>query len=177
MVCFAQLTAVELKQRGEHMPANVNAEGQQPGRRVYLDVCALNRPTDDQSQMRIRLEADAVHLILSHVRARTLSLVVSPAHHAEVAANPDLTKRQHVQALIAEIGTSAEVDLDDARKRAVELLGAGLGPADAAHVALAEAADCDFVTVDDRLLRQLRRVGIRVWCGTPAAYCDKEGLR
>ena len=32
---------------------------------VYLDVCALNRPLDDQSQMRIRLEADAVSLILS----------------------------------------------------------------------------------------------------------------
>jgi hypothetical protein len=38
-------------------------------------------------------------------------------------------------------------------------------------------AKCDFVTVDDRLLRQLRRVKIGVWFGTPAAYCDKEDLR
>jgi hypothetical protein len=53
----------------------------------------------------------------------------------------------------------------------------GLGPAVAAHVAFAELTECDFVTVDDRLLRQLRRVKIGVWFGTPAAYCDKEDLR
>lgn len=33
---------------------------QQPRRHIYLDACALNRPLDDQNQMRIRLEADAV---------------------------------------------------------------------------------------------------------------------
>ncbi len=31
---------------------------------IYLDVCCLNRPFDDQRQDRIRLEADAVLLIL-----------------------------------------------------------------------------------------------------------------
>ena len=53
----------------------------------------------------------------------------------------------------------------------------GLGPADAAHVAFAELAECDFVTVDDCLLRQLRRVRTSVWFGAPAGYCDKEDLR
>lgn len=61
-----------------------------PVRCVYLDVCALNRPLDDQNQMRIRLEADAVLLILSHARERTLQMVVSPVHASETAASPDL---------------------------------------------------------------------------------------
>jgi hypothetical protein len=43
---------------------------------VYLDVCALSRPFDDQSQMRIRLETDAVQLILSHIRSGSLTLIV-----------------------------------------------------------------------------------------------------
>jgi len=43
--------------------------------------------------MRIRLEADAVHLILSHVTAGNLSLIVSPAHTIEIEANPDPTGR------------------------------------------------------------------------------------
>ncbi len=159
------------------MTPDASPEVQQPGKCVYLDVCALNRPIDDQSQMRVRLEADAVQLILSHVRARNLVLVISPAHHVEVAANPDLTKRQHVQSLIAEIGTDAVIDLGKARSRAAKLLSQGLRPADAVHAALAEEVGCDFVTVDDRLLRQLRRVGIRVWFGTPIAYCEKEELR
>jgi hypothetical protein len=55
----------------------------QSERRVYLDVCALCRPFDDQSQMRIRLEADAVQLILSHVRGESLALAVSPVHELE----------------------------------------------------------------------------------------------
>jgi len=36
--------------------------------RVYLDVCCLNRPFDDQSQERIRVESDAVELILRPVQ-------------------------------------------------------------------------------------------------------------
>jgi hypothetical protein len=36
--------------------------------RVYLDVCCLNRPLDDSSQDRIRLEAEAVLLIYRKCR-------------------------------------------------------------------------------------------------------------
>jgi predicted nucleic acid-binding protein len=127
--------------------------------------------------MRIRLEADAVSLILSHVRARTITLLISPVHRAETHANPDLAKREHVQLLLDEIGVGVKVDLAQARYRAEQLHLAGLGPADAAHVAFAELANCDFVTVDDRLLRQLKRVRAKLWFGTPMAYCDRENLR
>lgn len=150
---------------------------QRPRRHVYLDVCAQNRPLDDQHQMRIRLEADAVQLILSHVRSHDLALVISPAHRVEIAANPDPARRQHIESLIAEIGTDADLDLAEAQRRAVSLLSKGLKPADAAHAALAEEAGCDFVTVDDRLLRQLQRAGMMVWCGNPVAYCEKEELK
>ncbi len=158
------------------MAAQQSASSQLP-RRIYLDVCALNRPLDDQSQMRIRLEADAVLLILSHVRAHTLQMVVSPVHFSEASANPDLARREHVQVLLKDVGVEVTVDLTQARSRAEQLLRLGLGAADAAHVAFAELAGCDFVTVDDRLLRQLRRLGARVWFGTPTAYCEEEDLR
>ena len=146
---------------------------------VYLDLCALNRPLDDQSQIRMRLEADAVALILSHVRARMICLAVSPVHLDEAAANPDSIKRTHIQLLLSEVGEALQVDLTRARQRAGELHRIGIGPADAAHAAYAELSGCDFVTVDDRLLRQLRRGKLRVWAGTPLAYairrtCDER---
>ena len=159
------------------MIPDADREIPRPAHRVYLDVCALNRPLDDQDQIRVRLEADAVQLILSHVRSRKLVLVVSPAHHVEVAANPDSAKRQLMQLLIAEIGTDIEVDLARARHRAEDLMVKGFKPADAAHVALAVEAGCDFVTVDDRLLRQLSRSGVKVWFGSSIAYVEKEDLR
>ena len=36
---------------------------------IYLDVCCLNRPFDDQTQVRIHLEAEAVLMVLSRCEA------------------------------------------------------------------------------------------------------------
>lgn len=35
--------------------------------KIYLDTCCLNRPFDDQTQERIRLESEAVLAILSRI--------------------------------------------------------------------------------------------------------------
>jgi len=35
--------------------------------KIYLDACCLNRPFDEQSQERIRMEAEAVLIILNHL--------------------------------------------------------------------------------------------------------------
>lgn len=104
-------------------------------------------------------------------------MVVSPVHHTETDANPDPARREHIQLLLDEVGTATKVDWRLVRQRAEALYRSGLGAADAAHVASAEAAGCDFVTADDRLLRQMQRLGVNVWFGTPMAYCDKEDLR
>jgi hypothetical protein len=49
-------------------------------------------------------------------------------------------------------------------------------PADAAHLAFAEAAQASFVSCDDRLLRLCQRIQPNVWYGTPIAFCAEEGL-
>jgi hypothetical protein len=36
--------------------------------KIYLDTCCLNRPFDDQRQHRVRLETEAVTLILKKIR-------------------------------------------------------------------------------------------------------------
>jgi len=40
-------------------------------KRLYLDVCTLCRPFDDQNMMRIRLETDAFYLILRNIQNKT----------------------------------------------------------------------------------------------------------
>lgn len=145
-------------------------------RRVYLDVCALSRPFDEQSQMRVRLETDAVNLILSHVRAGNLTLIVSQAHNLEIGAIDVAPEREQLLTMLDRVGVRHETDLRLARERAEHLVRHGLGPADAVHLAFAEAARADFVTCDDRLLRQCRRLTPAVWFGTPVAYCAKENL-
>lgn len=145
-------------------------------KRVYLDVCALCRPFDDQAQMRIRLETAAVQLILSHVRSGDLALVVCSAHDVEINAIEDPIEREHLLSMLREIGSRVVFDLHQVRQRAEELTERGIGPADAAHLAFAEAAAASFVTCDDRLIRQCRRVQPSTWCGNPVAFCSEENL-
>jgi predicted nucleic acid-binding protein len=146
-------------------------------KQVYLDVCALCRPFDDQQQARIRLETAAVELILAHIRQSGRVLIVSPAHQVEIEAIADLEENRHLMLFLKKFGTPVDFDLQTARQRAEQLVEQGLGVADAVHLAFAEQAQADFVTVDDRLIKQCRRIKATVWCGTPPAYCEKENLR
>lgn len=47
--------------------------------RIYLDACCLSRLTDDQSQSKIRGEAEAVAQALAGVRRGTFELLSSEA--------------------------------------------------------------------------------------------------
>jgi hypothetical protein len=67
-----------------------------PGpKRVYLDVCALCRPFDDQSAVRIRLETVAVELIPDRARQQEIDLIFSPAHDVEIEATADYEEHSH----------------------------------------------------------------------------------
>ena len=93
---------------------------------VYLDVCALCRPFDDQRQARIRLETTSVELILAHVRRRTVGLIVSPAHDVEIGAIADREERTQLVFLLEQLGTRLDFDLPAARQRAEQLAAQGL---------------------------------------------------
>lgn len=135
------------------------------------------RPFDDQQQVRIHLETSAVELILAHIRYGEIELIVSPVHEVEIDAIDEVEERQQLLLLLKQLGTSFKFDLPAVRERARQLAAQGLGMADAAHLAFAEAAQAEFVTVDDRLVKRCRRIKPAVWCGMPPAYCEKENLR
>ncbi len=63
---------------------------------IYLDVCCLNRPFDDQTQPRIRLETEAILEIISRCRTGEWKLLSSTALESEIARTPDLTRREQV---------------------------------------------------------------------------------
>ena len=133
--------------------------------RTYLDVCALKRPFDDQTQPRIRLEADAVLELLAAPPER-LTFVHAPAHDLENAQNPLTSRAARVADWLASV-PRAEVGAADLTRRIQELMALGFRNFDAFHVACAECANADvFATTDDRLLALGRRhatlLGVRV---------------
>jgi hypothetical protein len=88
---------------------------------VYLDVCTLCRPYDDQNLMRIRLETDAFYLILQHIHNGRYTMIVSPVHFREVAAIDESRERIEVTALLHRYGTTPSCDLSAVRQRAEAL--------------------------------------------------------
>jgi predicted nucleic acid-binding protein len=145
--------------------------------RIYLDVCALSRPFDDQSFVRVRLETEAVNLILSHVVRDTLKLVFSPVHEKEIEAISDPVERVELKVLLRLHGHPISVDLKTVRARAEELVSLGFGIADAAHVAFAEGDGASFVSCDEKLIKKCLRNEIAIWSGDPVRFCVEEGLK
>jgi predicted nucleic acid-binding protein len=124
---------------------------------IYLDACCLNRLTDDQTQLRIRQEAEAVELILSRVRQGTIQWISSEALIDEIDRNPDVERRLENTALLALASESIEVEGSIA-SRAADLQVAGYGAYDALHLACAEAARVDvLLTTDDGFIRGASR--------------------
>jgi hypothetical protein len=125
--------------------------------RIYLDMCCLNRPFDDQTQDRVNIEARAVVLILERIFARGHQLCNSTALVTENDQNPNDDRRTKISEILkrAQIQITFEEGLDS---RIDELRTLGFGEFDAYHVALAEVAKCHrLVTCDDQFLRSARR--------------------
>jgi predicted nucleic acid-binding protein len=122
--------------------------------KIYLDVCCLNRPFDDQTQQRIRLETEAILLLLNECQAGNWKLVSSNALDAEIGLTPNPTRLKQVQDLLS--AATVKVQTSNAlEQRIAELTQLGFTFYDAAHVASAERSQSDvFLTTDDRLIRR-----------------------
>ncbi len=143
---------------------------------LYLDVCTLCRPFDDQNLSRIRLETESYYRILQAIQDGRYALLYSPVHLAEIAAIKDPLERNEVKATLIQQGAPCVGDLPAMRRRAEALSAQGMGTADAAHIAFAEANAASFISCDDRLLKQCRRLGVSVQAMTPVAFCEQENL-
>lgn len=140
--------------------------------RLYLDTCSLNRPWDDQSQVRIHLEAEAVIFIIDAVRRGVDELVTSDYQLAEIHDISDPVRRSDVLTLLepATLHVPQHSVIDT---HALSFADWSIKGYDALHLAAAEAARCDFLlTTDDRLLRRSQRAGsaLRVKVLNPFDY-------
>lgn len=121
--------------------------------RVYLDACCLNRPFDDQKAPRVRLEAEAISLVLEKLHQREWEWIGSEILLYEIRQNPDLENRQRVLQFMSGAHQVVETT-EKILRRAEELETAGFDAYDAIHLASAEYAKVDvFLTTDDQILK------------------------
>ena len=119
--------------------------------RLYIDNCCLQRPLDDQTQPRIRVETEAVFAVLAAVQAGEQSLLGSEALEYEVSRIPDEARRNEVLAVLALASERLQLT-DSVEALALTFEQSGLRAMDAIHLALASTAKADFFcTCDDKL--------------------------
>lgn len=145
--------------------------------RIYLDLCSLQRPLDDLSQIRVRVEAEAILAILSLVEAGAAELVNSAALEFEAARNPVPLRRQFSEQVLASAACYIPAS-DSVVLRARKYIDSGIKALDALHVAAAvEASAAYFCTCDDRLLRRARSLDTgNSRCVTPLELIQETGL-
>ncbi len=120
--------------------------------RVYLDNCMFNRPFDNQTQIRIRLESEAKLYIQDMIKDNIIELVWSYILKLENSQNPHDERRSAIQKW-QNFSTIEITETPEVLAHADQLSKFGIKPKDALHVASAIEGKADyFLTTDDKLL-------------------------
>ena len=123
--------------------------------KVYLDTCCYNRPYDDQTQIRIYLEAQAKLFIQKQIVDGKIDLIYSFISVYENSQNPFLIRKN----AIFDFFSNAVLYVNDAnmekiKLRAAEIMKTGIKAKDALHLSCAVEGKADyFITTDVRLLK------------------------
>ena len=124
--------------------------------KLYLDNCCFNRPFDDQSQIRIRLETEAKLKIQEEIRSGTFQLVWSYILDYENNKNPFQERKLRIKKW-KEYATEDMEESSEIIETAKELNEKGFHKIDSLHIACAIIAKCEyFLTTDDQILKQAR---------------------
>jgi predicted nucleic acid-binding protein len=138
--------------------------------RLYIDLSCFNRPFDDQSQERVRLETEAVLAVLTRIVEGKDALLWSWVMSFENDKHPNPERRDEIAVweAISErtVGLSNQLE-----ERARQISGAGIFGLDAAHIASAEEGGAEvLLTCDDALARRSRRLALALRVLNPVAY-------
>ena len=124
--------------------------------RVYMDMCCYNRPYDDQTQLKVALEAQAKLHIQDQIKNKKLELISSYMLRYECSNNPFPMRRDTIFDFIDNniVGYVGDDRKELIEKKASEIMETGVKYKDACHVAAAIYAGCEyFISTDIRLLK------------------------
>jgi len=124
---------------------------------IYLDACCFNRPFDDQTQDRIRIEAESVIVLLRISLTGKVKLVGSDVLKHEINKTPDPIRKSQLLSLLNYISKFYSLN-DGIVELSRKFQKSGFASYDSLHLAVAEICSADvFATTDDRILKLYRR--------------------
>jgi len=122
--------------------------------RIYLDVCCLNRPFDDQAQHKIHLESEAIKIIFDKIETQKWKIVSSEVIDLEISKIPELLRKRQVE-LLASVYHDKILINDEIIEKAKTLQLLGIKAFDALHISCASSVKVDvFITTDEELIQK-----------------------
>ena len=136
--------------------------------RLYLDICCLNRPFDNQGQERVRLESEALVYVLASIQGEKNRLIGSTILDYENSKNVNCDRQKRVRRILDLAKTYVEIG-EKENRRAIAIAAMGFRANDAMHIACAESgkASC-LLTTDDGLLKK----GAKYTTSLAVAVCN-----
>ena len=125
--------------------------------KIYMDCCCLNRPFDDQAEPIIHLEAEAVKIILALCEQKIFTLISSQILKFEIGNTPNISRREKLKLLENIAQKVIKID-DKIEGRAKYFENLGVQAFDALHLACAEGNADVFLTVDNKLLKRIKKI-------------------
>ena len=126
--------------------------------KIYLDNCVFNRPFDEQTSIRIKLETEAKLYIQNRISENVIELVWSYILEYENEQNPFIERKEAIK----EWKNLAVIDIEENEiilKKAKELMKIGFKSKDALHIACAIEGKAEyFLTTDDKILKKGKHV-------------------
>jgi hypothetical protein len=123
--------------------------------KIYLDNCCFNRPFDDQTQIRIRLETEAKLDIQNRIRSGNIELAWSYILDFENSKNPFPERKNRILSW-KRIASEDIRETPDLLVAAEMAASKGIKPLDSLHIACASMANCHFfLTTDDGILKKV----------------------
>ena len=145
--------------------------------KIYLDNCCFNRPFDDQMQLVIRLETEAILFIQEEIRNGNIEFVWSYILEQENEDNPFERRRESIGLWKSRAGADVS-ESDEVLQLAESYCRYTMKPKDALHVACAVVAGADYFITTDR--RILKKVTTQIQIVNPVQfiqfYAEQKGL-
>jgi hypothetical protein len=123
---------------------------------IYLDNCCFNRPFDDQSNIRVKIETDAKLYVELMIMVGKIELAWSYILDFENDANPFFERKYTIEKW-KHLSISDIEENNVILSKATSLAKQGLKAKDALHVACAIEMKCEyFLTTDDFIEKKMQ---------------------
>lgn len=142
--------------------------------KIYLDTNIYNRPFDDQSQVKIKLETIAIFSILKLIKEGYLSLIWSFMIDYENSLNPYSDIRQEIE-MISSLADETVVPDQSIIAVAKDFEAAGIKPRDAIHLACALQRKVEyFLTCDNKLIKRAAELNLNFKVINPLTFIENK---